>query len=45
MHGLPALRLAPGNKWLDVAMIRMNHKGRHGLGDCGRARPGNVNEL
>ena len=27
MHGLPALRLAPGNKWLDVAMIRMNHKG------------------
>jgi diketogulonate reductase-like aldo/keto reductase len=42
VHGLPALRLMPGNKWLDVAMIRMNHKGTimdaeeydtHGLGD------------
>jgi aryl-alcohol dehydrogenase-like predicted oxidoreductase len=27
VHGLPALRLMPGNKWLEVAMIRMNHKG------------------
>ena len=27
VHGLPALRLVPGNKWLDVAMIRMNHTG------------------
>ncbi len=27
VHGLPALRLMPGNKWLQVAMIRMNHKG------------------
>lgn len=27
MHGLPALRQAPGNKWLEIAMIRMNHKG------------------
>jgi len=27
IHGLPALRQVPGNKWLDVAMIRMNHKG------------------
>jgi predicted aldo/keto reductase-like oxidoreductase len=27
VHGLPALRRVPGNKWLDVAMIRMNHKG------------------
>jgi 1-deoxyxylulose-5-phosphate synthase len=27
MHGLPALRQAPQFKWLDVAMIRMNHKG------------------
>ena len=41
-HGLPALRQVPGNKWLDVAMIRMNHKGTsmdaedyntHGLGN------------
>jgi len=29
VHGLPALRQVPGNKWLDVAMIRMNHKGAH----------------
>src|SRR5215469_1626449 len=28
VHGLPALRRVPGNQWLDVAMIRMNHKGR-----------------
>ncbi|MGA8673391.1 MAG: aldo/keto reductase [Terracidiphilus sp.] len=27
VHGLPALRQMPGNKWLEVAMIRMNHKG------------------
>jgi len=27
VHGLPALRRVPGNHWLDVAMIRMNHKG------------------
>jgi len=28
IHGLPALRQVPGNKWLQLAMIRMNHKGR-----------------
>jgi aryl-alcohol dehydrogenase-like predicted oxidoreductase len=28
VHGLPALRRVPGNKWLDVAMIRMNHTGK-----------------
>ena len=27
IHGLPALRTIPGNKWLQVAMIRMNHNG------------------
>src|SRR3954463_348715 len=27
VHGLPALRRFPGNKWLEVAMIRVNHKG------------------
>src|SRR6266700_7725513 len=27
VHGLPALRRFPGNKWLEIAMIRMNHKG------------------
>jgi aryl-alcohol dehydrogenase-like predicted oxidoreductase len=28
VHGLPALRLMPGNKWLQIAMIRMNHTGK-----------------
>jgi aryl-alcohol dehydrogenase-like predicted oxidoreductase len=28
VHGLPALRRVPGNKWLGVAMIRMNHTGK-----------------
>lgn len=27
IHGLPALRTIPGNKWLQIAMIRMNHNG------------------
>jgi aryl-alcohol dehydrogenase-like predicted oxidoreductase len=27
VHGLPALRQVPGDKWLQVAMIRVNHKG------------------
>jgi len=27
VHGLPALRQVPTNKWLQVAMIRMNHMG------------------
>jgi predicted aldo/keto reductase-like oxidoreductase len=27
VHGLPALRQVPQNQWLQVAMIRMNHKG------------------
>jgi len=27
VHGLPALRTFPDNKWLDIAMIRMNHNG------------------
>jgi predicted aldo/keto reductase-like oxidoreductase len=27
VHGLPALRTFPGNKWLQIAMIRMNHNG------------------
>jgi len=29
VHGLPALRQVPGNKWLDLAMIRMNHTGKN----------------
>jgi len=27
VHGLPALQTFPGNQWLDIAMIRMNHNG------------------
>jgi hypothetical protein len=27
VHGLPALAAFPGNRWLDVAMIRVNHAG------------------
>ena len=27
VHGLPALRQMPGNDWLEIAMIRMNHNG------------------
>jgi aryl-alcohol dehydrogenase-like predicted oxidoreductase len=27
IHGLPALRQCPGNPWLQIAMIRMNHSG------------------
>jgi aryl-alcohol dehydrogenase-like predicted oxidoreductase len=27
VHGLPALRQVPQTRWLQVAMIRMNHKG------------------
>ena len=27
VHGLPALRQVPGNKFLEIAMIRMNHNG------------------
>jgi 1-deoxyxylulose-5-phosphate synthase len=42
VHGLPALRQVSSNNWLQVAMIRMNHKGvrmdaedykTHGLGN------------
>ena len=27
VHGLQALHQVPGDKWLEIAMIRMNHKG------------------
>jgi predicted aldo/keto reductase-like oxidoreductase len=46
VHGLPALRQFPGNKWLEVAMIRMNHKGTRMDGeDYNQNDPGNVNEV
>jgi 1-deoxyxylulose-5-phosphate synthase len=45
VHGLPALRRFPGNKWLQIAMIRMNHKGSHMDGEDFNASQGNVTEV
>lgn len=46
VHGLPALRQVPGNKWLDVAMIRVNHKGTAmDAEDYNTSGPGNVDEV
>ncbi len=46
MHGLPALRRAPGNPWLDVAMIRVNHTGKSmDAEDYATQGPGNVPEV
>jgi aryl-alcohol dehydrogenase-like predicted oxidoreductase len=46
VHGLPALRQVPDMKWLQVAMIRMNHKGvRMDAEDYNTSGLGNVNEV
>ncbi|MGH9617369.1 MAG: aldo/keto reductase [Acidobacteriaceae bacterium] len=46
VHGLPALRQVPGDKWLDVAMIRVNHKGvRMDAEDYATNGLGNVGEV
>jgi aryl-alcohol dehydrogenase-like predicted oxidoreductase len=46
VHGLPALRQFPGNKWLEIAMIRMNHKGtRMDAEDYNTPGLGNVDEV
>jgi aryl-alcohol dehydrogenase-like predicted oxidoreductase len=45
VHGLPALRQVPGTKWLDIAMIRMNHKGTIMDGEDFNAVQGDVNEV
>ena len=46
VHGLPALRQVPGNKWLEIAMIRMNHKGTAmDAEDYATYGPGNVSEV
>jgi len=46
VHGLPALRQVPDNKWLEIAMIRMNHKGTiMEAEDYDTAGPGNVSEV
>src|SRR5215470_1206764 len=46
VHGLPALRQVPEFNWLDVAMIRMNHKGvRMDAEDFDTEGLGNVPEV
>jgi aryl-alcohol dehydrogenase-like predicted oxidoreductase len=46
VHGLPALRKFPGNKWLEIAMIRMNHRGtRMDAEDYNTSGLGNVDEV
>jgi aryl-alcohol dehydrogenase-like predicted oxidoreductase len=46
VHGLPALRQVPGNQWLKVAMIRMNHKGTAmDAEDFNTMGPGDVTEV
>lgn len=47
VHGLPALRTFPGNQWLDIAMIRMNHNGTRMDTDSERDQPipGDVGEV
>ncbi len=46
VHGLPALRQFPGNQWLDIAMIRMNHKGtKMDAEDFNTSGPGDVSEV
>ncbi len=46
MHGLPALRQVAATKWLEIAMIRVNHKGTKmdNENDDWDA-PGNVSEV
>ena len=46
VHGLPALRRMPSNKWLEVAMIRVNHTGKSmDAEDYATQGPGNVPEV
>ena len=46
VHGLPALRQVPGNKWLQLAMIRVNHTGKSmDAEDYATQGPGSVPEV
>ena len=46
VHGLPALRQMPGNKWLEVAMIRVNHNGTKMDAEAYNTNgPGNIPEV
>lgn len=46
VHGLPALRQMPGNQWLQIAMIRMNHNGtRMDAENFDDSGPGDIPEV
>lgn len=46
VHGLPALRQVPANKFLEIAMIRMNHNGTAmDAEDYATRGPGDVSEV
>ena len=46
VHGLPGLRQFPGNKWLEIAMIRVNHNGtKMDAEDYNTPGPGDVSEV
>ncbi|MEX2301963.1 MAG: aldo/keto reductase [Bryobacterales bacterium] len=46
VHGLPGLRRFPGNKWLEIAMIRVNHNGtKMDAEEYNTRGPGNVSEV
>jgi len=46
VHGLPALRRFPGNQWIEIAMIRMNHQGTQmDAEDYNTSGAGNVSEV
>jgi predicted aldo/keto reductase-like oxidoreductase len=47
VHGLPALQTFPGNQWLEIAMIRMNHNGTRmdTPGTQDMDVPGDVNQV
>jgi aryl-alcohol dehydrogenase-like predicted oxidoreductase len=45
VHGLPALRRCPRNQFLQIAMIRMNHKGTKMDAEDFNANTGNVGEV
>ena len=46
IHSLPALPVVPATEWLQIAMIRMNHKGAHMDGPDYHFRgPGDINEV
>ncbi len=47
VHGLPALRTIPGNQWLDLMLMRMNHNGTRMDANSQQEVdiPGDVNEV